>query len=866
MINKLWAKLERAETDFPGRKWLSLVDHSADVAAVFEAVLQIPLVTRRLAALADRGNFPPIWRSRLCAHVALHDFGKANHGFQARRDPKAPAVGHVLPGLGLLYSAYQPDLASRLAATLMFEELAAWGAGEAAIRAVAAHHGRPISQQLIDGDGQNQVASLWAPLANYDPIAALAPLAQAIRNDWFSEAFKSDDQPLPDAPRFWHAVSGFVMLADWIGSDANAFPLYIAPATDGMARIANARAIAPQLLAAYGFDPAAKRKALPAVSFASVSEHEPRPIQKAVGDVEGQVVILEAETGSGKTEAALYRFARLFERGEVDGLYFALPTRVAAKSIEERIREAVQRIFPSGARPSVILAVPGYAKSDGVGYKTLPDFDVQWDDGPDANLRRERWAAEHPKRFLAGTISVGTIDQALLGAIQARHAHMRSSSLLRHLLVVDEVHASDVYMERLLVSLLDQHTSAGGHALLLSATLGSTARHRLLGLTSNDDQSLAELSSAHYPAISTSQDPEPKHFDGSGRTKQITLNLDPRIGDPVAIARLALEAAEKGAKVLVIRNLQHAAVATAEALFALAPNHPALFRCEGVPTLHHGRFAREDRELLDAIIGVQMQEARGTKGLVLIGTQTLEQSLDICADFMITDLCPADVLLQRIGRLHRHAKNARPAGFEAPRLVVLSPDDLAPLLSQAQFGMGGGHGPYRDLVMLEATRRLVRDNPTWTIAQMNRTLVEQATHPHALEALTCELEKVNPAWRGAGERSDGQKVADTYLAQHVLLPWKRGFSGQIDLAFPMDERTGTRLGADDVLVPMPEGTIGPFGHEIRVLTIPSRWLPGVDLSADLVPQIMPDGGAALKFNLGSHRFCYDALGLRKLKP
>ncbi|KWT72530.1 CRISPR-associated helicase Cas3, protein [Hyphomicrobium sulfonivorans] len=236
----------------------------------------------------------------------------------------------------------------------------------------------------------------------------------------------------------------------------------------------------------------------------------------------------------------------------------------------------------------------------------------------------------------------------------------------------------------------------------------------------------------------------------------------------MAIARLALEAAEQGAKVLVIRNLQHAAVSTAEALFALAPNHPALFRCEGVPTLHHGRFAREDRELLDAVIGAQMQAERGTAGLVLIGTQTLEQNLDICADFMITDLCPADVLLQRIGRLHRHAKNARPAGFGAPRLVVLSPDDLAPLLSQPQFGMGGDHGPYRDLVMLEATRRLVRDNSTWAIPQMNRTLVEQATHPHALEALTCELERVNPAWRGARERSDGQNVADTYLAQHVF--------------------------------------------------------------------------------------------------
>ncbi|NKB16319.1 MAG: hypothetical protein HC774_04720 [Sphingomonadales bacterium] len=82
----VWAKLEKAEADFPGRKWLSLPDHSADVAAVFEAMLRVPLVLRRLTALAGRGDFPPIWRARLCAHVALHDFGKANRGFQARRE------------------------------------------------------------------------------------------------------------------------------------------------------------------------------------------------------------------------------------------------------------------------------------------------------------------------------------------------------------------------------------------------------------------------------------------------------------------------------------------------------------------------------------------------------------------------------------------------------------------------------------------------------------------------------------------------------------------------------------------------------------------------------------------------------------
>jgi CRISPR-associated endonuclease/helicase Cas3 len=55
---------------------------------------------------------------------------------------------------------------------------------------------------------------------------------------------------------------------------------------------------------------------------------------------------------------------------------------------------------------------------------------------------------------------------------------------------------------------------------------------------------------------------------------------------------------------------------------------------------------------------------------VLIATQTLEQSLDIDADFLITDLAPMDVLLQRIGRLHRHDWS-RPAGYKAPRALVL---------------------------------------------------------------------------------------------------------------------------------------------------------------------------------------------------
>jgi CRISPR-associated endonuclease/helicase Cas3 len=465
-------------------------------------------------------------------------------------------------------------------------------------------------------------------------------------------------------------------------------------------------------------------------------------------------------------------------------------------------------------------------------------------------------------------VAVGTIDQALLGAIRVKHAHMRSSSLLRHLLVVDEVHASDVYMERLLTSLLAQHTQAGGHALLLSATLGSSARNRLLGAQYDRPVALNEAIALPYPSISTSIAQTPRKHASASREKLVHVGLDFRIGDPEAVARLAFEAAEQDAKVLVVRNLHRSAVATAEALQRLAPSHdPTVFRCHGVPTLHHGRFAREDRELLDTEIEVQMKVDRARCGLILIGTQTLEQSLDICADLLITDLCPADVLLQRIGRLHRHAHNPRPVGYENARCIVLCPRDLTALLGRGKFGLGGKHGPYRDLVVLEATRRMVHG--TWRIPSMNRHLIEHATHPEALDALTASLAVVDPRWQQCRQDLYGNALADAQIAANAKLPWSKSFSSD-DLAFQGqgtsvdDARFGTRLGAQDLIITLPDGVNGPFGTPIRSISIPSFWLGSIQLAENISPQNVSVYKDGLRFAVQQEQFAYDRFGLRRL--
>lgn len=852
----LWGKLERTDAD-TGLGWHSLVDHSADVAACMEALLRLPTIQSRLGALSGREKLPPVLLPRLAAHAFLHDLGKANRGFRARLRQGAPPVGHIKQAVAL---PRLDELRDAVRKALPIEQMQSWGSYEEAFLSIVAHHGRPVDpNSIIAGDYR----AIWMPGKDCDPVADLAILGSAVRR-WFPSAFVTDGDQLPTEAPFWHAIAGLAMLADWMGSDTKIFPFANGDDPD---RMCFARSRAVEALRDLGVDPSDMRIEIDALTFAKVSPYPPREIQMATGEVSGNIVVMESETGSGKTEAALYRFARLFAAGEVDGLYFALPTRVAATSLHTRVCQAVERIYGGSPKPTVVLAVPGYMRADGVSGRALPNFDVQWDDDPHDAERRARWAAEHPKRYLAGTIAVGTIDQALFGAITVKHAHMRVACLMRHLFVVDEVHASDTYMEGLLTHLLSLHTKAGGHALLLSATLGSSARARLLRATP-PDLTTAEL--LDYPAISTSAAPLPEHKAGSEQSKSVTVALSDCISDADAIATMALEAARRGAKVLIVRNLQRDAVATARSLLAQAGSASSvLFRCEGIATLHHGRFSREDRELLDAAVETAIGRNRPDGGLIVIGTQTLEQSLDIDADLIVTDLCPADVLLQRLGRLHRHVRDGlegrarRTAGFETPRAIVLCPSDLGALLSRPGHGLGGHNNPYQNLIVAEATRRLIESRPVWDIPAMNRMLVEQTTHPEALEALASELEGTDKRWREDLLQMTGNAIGDVQAAMQARLRWDVSWTHP-NVTFPENEYVATRLGARDLIIKLPKGLVGPFGKFIRTLSIPQHWLSGVDINKEIEPSAITATDGQIRFDVQAATFQYDRFGLVRI--
>ncbi|MFM0327640.1 CRISPR-associated helicase Cas3' [Caballeronia glebae] len=860
--------------------WHPLIDHMIDVAACLFELAHCRGVRRPLERAAGR-RLTEVDLVRLAVFAFFHDIGKANAGFQALRWPGGARPTWWPPHAG--HSA-EAILAFTLSSThehLHVDSLLGWGdAAHDLLRASISHHGRPVHEDVLAD------TRIWEPVTQpdgtqcYDPQAILQEIGRAAQA-MYPLAFTGGTPALPTAPAFAHLFAGLVQLADWLGSDRRFFPF----SEPGEVRLATATERARAAVAALHLQAEDLRERLIDInpSFAAAfNVRAPRAIQGAASSVEtGPLLILESETGSGKTEAALWRFKALFQAGLVDSLYFAVPTRVAGSQLYDRVLEFANRIW-AGSAPTVVRALPGYEAADGQVPERLPHFKVLWADDPSDRDADKRWAAESPKRFLAATLAVGTIDQALLGAVPVRHAHLRHALLSRSLLVVDEVHASDAFTGTLLERLLAAHLNLGGHALLLSATLGSIARARFQRLLPGRTGAIPALSleqacAVPYPALSDGAIVTP--MVGESRQKTVHWSTSDAIDAPERIAVMALDAAKQGARVLIIRNTVPAAIATLRALEALEASstdgtNSCLFKVAGVGTVHHSRFSRQDRPHLDAEVEKQIGKHRThAGGIVVVGTQTLEQSLDLDADFLITDLCPMDVLLQRIGRLHRHVRpdSDRPEAYRLARAVVLTPagGDLAPMLKGARHGLGifrsrdGERGGiYPDLRIVEATRRLVEHQPTCVIPRDNRFLVEHATHPESLAIIESDQGSLSDAWRTLGEEIEGSVGMRRTKGYMQALPFERPFDEE--LSFPTNERIATRLGAEDRLVQLEPPVMGPFGQLVRQLTLRHHMVPR-DVPWDATPVAHSAGQGWFEFTLGPASYRYSRIGLESIK-
>ena len=868
-----WGKLKK-DDDGQVIRALFLIDHSANVAACCEALLEQKVIRQRLARFGGLDDIDCIQRQRLCVLAALHDVGKFNHGFQNKWSKHPPfKAGHVREALVFFNGEGEESI--RFAESLDFDRLGQWSSESDVVCqlliASICHHGRPWP---IGGTIQH---ILWEKTSSRDPFQGIAELTEALKS-WFPLAWEAG-RNLPEQPAFQHAYSGLVMLSDWLGSDTRFFPLSTAgnDSSNPHSRIDVARDIARTALNRIGINATKARSSISGnrSCFQDIFGRQPYDVQKQIENLpitgNGSLTILESSTGSGKSEAALIRFLNLFRAGKVDGLYFALPTRSAATQIFHRVRSCIASAFPDQTtRPPVNLAVPGYLAVDDMTGTRLPNFDVLWEDSDTMVSRFRGWASEQPKRYLAGSIVVGTIDQVLLSRLATGHSHLRATALLRHLLVIDEVHASDMYMTRLIEEVLSWHLKAGGHALLMSATLGGTVRQQLLWPRKPaPSPSLDQCEAESFPLIihrSADSDHLCRCTPVQQRSVTVQAVLMGAMLYPQSVAIEALKASDEGAHVLIIRNTVLDCLKTQHFLEKLAKlaNRDHLFHCEGVVAPHHSRFAREDRVALDDAIENHFGKHRAAEGLVVAATQTVQQSLDLDSDFLITDLCPIDVLLQRIGRLHRHLdRRNRPPAFCTARVIVLVPEDrnLGVFIRRNGKAKGpcGIGSVYEDLCILEATWRLLLTTPELRVTSECRNLVERVLHPQVLDDIARSL---GEPWTIHRNHILGGQFAQKRQADLNLVNWNAPFDSR-EVLFPSDSlgaRVATRLGEGDRWIRFKAPLVSPFGKTFQTLTLPSH--QAEDLPDEIHPDQLEVSDGAIRFFLGYRQFVYDRWGLR----
>lgn len=831
----VWAKAD-------GTYWHPLVAHSADVASVFEGLLARTQVGARLDHLW--GGMTSTAAARLCVLAALHDAGKANRRFQ-NKVYGGPIATHQAPLVYLLRSER-----SRLSG-LRVEEMNGWfeGGGYPWLETAWSHHGAPLTRPRHKG----RVDASWDETA----LKSLEKLSAATR-EWYPEAFGSDER-LPKCVPAQHLFNGTLTLADWIASDPSLFNWKRRESEDvrrpdAAKRVAERRAEAA--LRDAGLE--AARPTTTSITSLLPEEDTPYEVQEVVRSApaprSGSLVVLESPTGSGKTEAVLGRFARLAQEGLVDSLFLAAPIRAAAKQLHARVCKAADAFFDDEVYPH--LAIPGYLRAGEVSGFYAGDH-VRWDE----DIGQSGWAAETSKRFTASHIAVGTTDQVLLAALKNAHAHLRLAGLSRSLIVVDEVHASSTYMHKALQRVLDLHRQAGGHAVLMSATLGTSVRAEYTG---QRVKSLSEAKAEGYPRVITcTQDGASVKPDlpCPGSPKAVQIQEDRVAGDASAVARRAAHAAEEGARVLVIRNT----VAECQATFNKLPGEVS-FSLNGTACPHHSRYAAPDRGALDdrveALYG-ETETRRSSGGCVTVATQTVQQSLDIDADLLITDLCPMDVLLQRIGRLHRHSHPyTRPRGYEKPHCIVLAPEKTIGAYLKPDDGSAfalpiPGAGSVYSPLHLKAARDALAGRSEITIPAENRTLVEESLHADQLSALAA-----HPPFDAVQRQLNASSRNQRVKADYATIDWEQVYPQQ---PFP-PEQLPTRLGLMPIIAELPEAVQTPFGHTTQQVPLSPYVFDDEELQSlgdapDATNLATVSGG--FTFDVGSHSFSYTAIGIEE---
>lgn len=637
-ITKIWAKTAPKK---------SLIDHMLETGIVTECLIDADGMYRpvlsRLSEITGCDN------NKLSAKIvficAIHDIGKAHPIFQGR---DAETL-EILRRKNLNQASFDTRFRHEQYGANIFDRLSAEDVdiknSDIISQIIRMHHQKEQKKNsdidIIKIDDKEK-AKKWRHIQK--------EIYDYIKNVFHFDNLNLINKNISKSELFvvQNAILGIMITSDWIASNNYVFDNQPYKNIDEFLKSRKLQAL--KFLNNEGMI----RQQIPVMQdFKSAFGFNGRPVQNDVEKIvhknDIKCMLIESDCGSGKTEAALYAAAVLGNRSGLSGIYMGLPTGVSAEAIQNRVDEF---LTSHGMRNTKLYTSKSMLLRE-------PDKKPIWTD-----ISRQR---------LLTSSAVGTVDQVMTVARLARFESVRMNGLASKVLIIDEIHAYDTYMLAVIRGLLMICGELGVPVIMLSATLPISTKKGLLGVLGDGD---IELHNG-YPVISYVTKDGRVHEHVSRQympDKKISCELLPILNDNNKIARYAVDAVKDGGCECVIMNTVADAICVYDKIKKNKKND-----CKII--LYHSRMTINARDKTSRKILAMCGKDRTKRPerVIIVGTQVLEQSLDVDVDYMITAICPIDLLFQRIGRYHRHgdAGTIREHVVVANTVQVLIPSDLS---------------------------------------------------------------------------------------------------------------------------------------------------------------------------------------------
>ena len=673
--------------DLTASQWLPLSMHSADTAGIMGKLVDnwLPDCAKKECSL----DFELLRKLSVLLGF-LHDFGKMTSRFQCIITEQMPTYRLDLNNKGLsvlenrqyVYPSSTPHayagqwiLQSRYINQHLDQSL---------LNIIGAHHGRPMDERDSDSSqidvysqnifGTNNSKKTWSQLWN-------SALYYALEKSGFSSS-----ESLPKlSVQAQVILSGLLVTADWLASNTEFFPLIsigsIVSRDEYPARVELA-----WTKISFPDQWQSNNSNMTASSFYEKFGFQPNIFQSKVMEIANHIeypgiMILEAPMGIGKTEAALTAADIISANFGQDGIFFGLPTQATSNGLFPRLLNWAEK-ETKGTVNSIRLAHS--AAEFNIDYDNLLSKNT-YVNNFDPNGEQRNGLEVHPwfsgnKKALLADFVIGTVDQLLMSVLKRKHFMLRHLGLCGKVVIIDECHAYDAYMNQYLDRAIMWMAAYQIPVILLSATLPSKRRQELVSSylksycrynLNYKAQQLTDIvipNGLGYPLITWTEGSSAKQcaIKQNNTSQKIAIA---HINDDSLLINDLLDKLSDGGCAVVILNT----VKRAQFIYELITNDQIVKADKFKVILYHAQFTIPDRakkeEYILSLLGKKSTPELRNK-VIVIGTQVLEQSLDYDADIMYSELCPIDLLLQRAGRLHRHERQ-RPKKLCLPVLTIL---------------------------------------------------------------------------------------------------------------------------------------------------------------------------------------------------